>query len=213
MTFATYGFQVEAFRALGVASQFLPQGADPSTDHPAARAPAPAAWVCDVSFVGSGQYLRRRPVLRSMADRYRLQIRGPCWEAAASDLPVAGGAVRGAGFRSAVRGADVSLGINALESQSAERIGGTSNRLWRVLACGGCFLGEHVAGIERFATPGAHALWYRSPEEAVALAGQAVADPDLRARLAEAGRRHVLAHHTYAHRVPLLLSGQGYTSM
>jgi hypothetical protein len=209
-TFATYGFQVEAFRALGVASHFLPQGADPATDRPAPR--APAAWHCDISFVGSGQYPRREQLLRSVAARYRVQIRGPRWDAATPDLPVAGGAVRADGFRSAVRGALVSLGINALESQSAERLGGTSNRLWRVLACGGCFLGEHVGGIERFATPGEHALWYRSAEEAIALAGRALAEPELRSRLAEAGRRHVLAHHTYAHRMPLLLAGQGYTS-
>lgn len=210
MTFATYGFQVEAFRALGGVSHFLPQGADPATDHPAIR--APGAWRCDVSFVGSGQYPRRQQVLRPVAARFRLQIRGPRWESATPDLPVAGGPVRPAGFRSAVAGALVSLGINALESQSAERLGGTSNRLWRVLACGGCYLGEHVSGIERFATHGEHALWYRSTEEAVALAGRALAEPELRSRLAEAGRRHVLAHHTYAHRIPLLLAGQGYTS-
>jgi len=210
MTFATYGFQTEAFGALGLESRFLPQGADPAADHPAAR--AAGAWRCDISFVGSGLYPRRQQLLQSLAARFRLQIRGPSWESAPPDLPVAGGRVRPAGFRSAVRGALVSLGINALESQSAERLGGTSNRLWRVLACGGCYLGEHVSGVERFATAGEHALWYRSTEEAVALAERAVAEPELRSRLADSGRRHVLAHHTYAHRIPLLLAGQGYTS-
>jgi spore maturation protein CgeB len=210
VTFATYGFQVDAFRALGVNARFLPQGADPAMDHPAGE--PPAEWGCDVGFIGSGQYPRRHEVLHALAARYRLQIRGPNWEEAGHGLPVVGGPVRPAGFRSAVRGARVSLGINALDAQAGERSGGTSNRLWRILACGGCYLGEQVAGVERFATPGEHALWYRSVDEAVALVGRVAADPELRSRLAEAGQRHVLARHTYAHRIPLLLAGQDYTS-
>jgi len=210
LTFATYGFQVEAFQALGVEARFLPQGADPAVDYPAGE--PPAAWACEVSFIGSGQYPRRLPVLRAIAARYRLQVQGPNWEAAAGELPIVGGPVRPDRFRSAVRRAQVSLGIDALDAQAGERAGGTSNRLWRVLACGGCYVGEHVTGVERFATPGVHALWYRSADEAVALIGQVIADPELRSRLAEAGRSHVLAGHTYAHRIPLLLAGQGYTS-
>lgn len=210
LTFATYGFQVEAFRAAGIEARFLPQGADPAMDHPAGE--PPTDWECDVGFIGSAQYPRRLEVLRAVAARHRLEIRGPNWEAAGRGLPVAGGPVRGAGFRAAVRRARVSLGINALDTLAGERSGGTSNRLWRVLACGGCYVGEHVTGIERFATPGVHALWYRSADEAVALIGQVIADPELRSRLAEAGRGHVLARHTYAHRIPLLLAGQGYTS-
>ena len=42
------------------------------------------------------------------------------------------------------------------------------------------------------------------------LAALYLADPDLRARIAAAGRDHALAYHTYAHRIPLLLAGQGY---
>jgi len=210
ITFATYGFQVDSFRALGVEARFLPQGADPAIDHPAGD--PPAARDCEVSFIGSGQYPRRHHVLRTIASRYRLQIRGAGWDPVTRELPVAGGTVRGAAFRSAVSGATVSLGINALDAQAEERIGGTSNRLWRVLACGGCFLGEYVPGAEHFAVPGEHALWYRSVDEVLDLTGQVLAEPGLRARLATAGRRNVLAHHTYAHRLPLLLAGQGYTS-
>ena len=209
-TFATYGFQVDAFRALGAEARFLPQGADPAIDHPAG--PPPVEWECDVSFIGSGQYPRRLAVLRAIASRYRLQVRGSNWEAAIGELPIVSGPVHAGRFRSSVHGARVSLGINALDAQNGERSGGTSNRLWRILACGGCYLGEHVTGVEQFATPGEHALWYRSVDEAVALIGRVAADPALRSRLAEAGQRHVLARHTYAHRIPLLLTGQDYTS-
>ena len=39
-----------------------------------------------------------------------------------------------------------------------------------------------------------------------------LADEGLRRRLASAGRAHVMARHTYADRLELLLQGRGYTS-
>ena len=179
MTFATYGFQVEAFRALGGVSHFLPQGADPATDHPAIR--APGAWRCDVSFVGSGQYPRRQQVLRPVAARFRLQIRGPRWESATPDLPVAGGPVRPAGFRSAVAGALVSLGINALESQSAERLGGTSNRLWRVLDTPAASDADRAAAAVALAAAGSE-----PDRQRLRIAAESTANPALRILLRQA---------------------------
>jgi hypothetical protein len=210
-TFATYGFQLDALRAAGAAEvHFLPQGLDPLVDRPVES--APPEFRCDVSFVGSGQYPRRFDLLRLLAQTCRLQIRGPNWERADRDLPVAGGTVRGAVFARVVRGAALSLGIDALPAQRAERRGGTSNRMWRVLGAGGCYLGEHVEGVDGLARNGEHALWYRSFTDAVELARQYLADPAARARVALAGRAHALQRHTYLHRLALLLSDQGYTS-
>ena len=81
-----------------------------------------------------------------------------------------------------------------------------------ILGAGGCFLGEHVGGIEAFAEPGVHALWYRSSAEALELARALVGDPDARQRIAAAGRAHAVAHHTYARRLACLLAGQGHIS-
>ena len=210
-TFATCGFQVEAFRAAGAPeAQFLPQGMDPEIDRPVAR--APARYHCDVAFVGSGQYPRRYEVLHTLGRAFRLQIRGPHWDVAPPDLPVVGGRVRGWDFARVVRGAAISLGIDALPAQRQERWGGASNRLWRVLGSGGCFLGERVEGIEAFARHGDQAFWYRTTTEAVELAGSLLADPVARYRVAQAGRAHALAHHTYAHRLERLIAGHGYTS-
>jgi Glycosyl transferases group 1 len=211
-SFATYGFQVEALRAAGVGDvKFLPQGFDPDLDGPAAS--APERYRCDLSFVGSGQYPRRYETLRSFAAVGMLQIRGPNWEMAPLDLPVAGGPVHGRAFAEVVRGAGLSIGIHALDDQRQEHQGGTSNRLWKVLGAGGCFLGEYVDNIEEFARHGEHALWYRDPDQGTEIARAALADPAMRVRIAAAGHTHALAHHTYAHRLALLLAGQGYTSM
>ncbi len=208
--YATYGYQAEAFHALRLKSAFLPQGADPELDQPVAS--APPEYACDIAFVGSGQYARRHALLADLARAFRVQVRGPGWEAQRAALPVAGGVVRAAEFARVARGAALMLGIDALEAQRAELRGGTSNRLWRVLAAGGCFLGEYVDNVEGFVRHGVHALWYRHPADAVELARRALADPTERARLAEAGRAHVLAHHTWAHRLERLLAGQGYSS-
>ena len=208
--YATYGYQVEAFEALRLRARFLPQGADPELDIPADA--APAAYHCDLAFVGSGHFPRRHAVLAALARHFALQVRGPGWEGRPAPFPVAGGSVRAAEFARVARGARLMLGIDALEEQRGEARGGTSNRLWRVLAAGGCFLGEYVDNVEEFARHGVHALWYRHPADAVELARGALADGALRARLAAAGRAHVLAKHTYAHRLQSLLAGQGYTS-
>ncbi len=209
--FSTYTYQVDAFRAVGVAeAHFLPQGVDP-LESPAA-AVADEEFRCDLSFIGSGQYLRRHPILRAFATVGRLQIRGPNWHAAPADLPVVGGAVRGAPFQRVVQAASISLGIDALETQRQERGGGTSNRLWQVLGAGGFFLTERVGGMERFVVDGAHVVGFGPVEEGVELARHHLRDAAARRRIATAGQAHALAEHTYAHRLARLLGGQGYSS-
>lgn len=209
--FSTYGYQVDAFRAAGAAeAQFLPQGVDPVATPLATESGEELR--CELSFIGSGQYLRRHPILRAFAGVGRLQIRGPNWHAAPPDLPVVGGAVRGASFQRVVQSASISLGIDALETQRQEHSGGTSNRLWQVLGAGGFFLTERVAGMERFVGEGAHLVSFGPVEEGVDLARRYLDDTEGRRRIAAAGQAHALAGHTYAHRLELLLGGQGYSS-
>ena len=200
--------QVDRYRAAGVGDVgFLPQGVDPARDRSVPR--APAELVCDASFVGSGQFPHRYPVLRAVASVCRLQVRGPGWEQAPADLPVVGGPVHGRRLRQVIRGASISLGANATAQQDGERAS-ASNRMWRILGCGGFFLGPFVPDIEAFAVGGRHCVWYRSPAEAAEVAAHYLARPQDRARIAEAGRAHALAHHTYARRLELLLAGLSY---
>jgi spore maturation protein CgeB len=82
--------------------------------------------------------------------------------------------------------------------------------MWRVFGCGGFYLGRHVEDIERFATDGVHCAWYRDATHAAELTEHYLGHSDERERIARTGRAHALAHHTYAHRLTLLLDGQGY---
>jgi spore maturation protein CgeB len=200
--------QVERYRAAGVAEvRFLPQGVDPVRDRPARS--APPELDCDASFVGSGQYPHRYAVLRAVGAACRLQIRGPGWDGAPAELPVAGGPVHGRRLRQVIRGAAISLGANASAEQDDEPAS-ASNRMWRILGCGGFYLGQHVPEIEQFAADGRHCAWYRSADQAAELAVHYLARPDERHRIADAGRAHALEHHTYARRVELLLAGRSY---
>jgi spore maturation protein CgeB len=204
----TYLAQVESYRAAGVPEvAFLPQAVDPELDAPADS--APQRLQCDTSFVGSGQYPYRYAVLRAVAAVSRLQIRGPGWEAAPADLPIAGGPVHGSRLAQVIRAAAISLGSSAHEEQDLDRAS-ASNRMWKILGCGGFYLGQYIEGIETFAIDRLHCAWYRDAKEAAALTHQYLAQPEERHRIAAAGRAHALAHHTYAHRLVLLLEGRGY---
>jgi hypothetical protein len=206
--FVTCRSQVEAYRSAGVPQVFfLPQAMDPACDRPAAG--VPARFRCDLSFVGSGQYPHRHELLRRLARVGRLEIRGPGWEGA-TDLPVAGGPVWGKRFARVVAGAAISIGAHAVAGQERQTAC-DSNRIWKVLGCGGFYLGAWQPGSDAFARDGEHCAWYRDAEEAVTLAGRYLAAADERAAIAAAGREHALRHHTYAHRLHLLLDGRGHT--
>ena len=206
--FITSPSQISQYRQAGIPSVgFLPQGVDPVLDRPSPS--APRRFACDVSFIGSGQYPHRYDVLRAVANVCKLQIRGPGWKGAPSDLPVAGGRVRGPTFARAVRAAAISLGANALPSQDRDRAS-ASNRMWKVLGCGGFFLGPYTEGIDALAEDRRHCAWYRDIPDAVRLVRHYLAASDERAAIATAGRRHALTHHTYAHRLELLLNDRSY---
>ncbi len=206
--FVTCHSQMAAYRAAGVSEVFyLPQGLDPYVDRPARD--APERFRCDLSFVGSGQYPDRYELLRRLSQVGRLQVRGPGWAGAPADIPVAGGVVYGTAFARVVRGAAISIGAHATRDQDSQ-IACTSNRLWKVLGCGGFFLGPWQAGLDRLVRDGEHCMSYRSDEEAVELARLHLADSRRRDEIAAAGRQHALGAHTYAHRVALLLAGKGY---
>jgi spore maturation protein CgeB len=206
--YVTYLAQVESYRAAGIDEvRFMPQGVDPATDYPAED--ARPAYVCDASFVGSGQYAYRHALLRAIARTCHLQIRGPGWDRGPSDLPVAGGPVRGGRLRQVIRGASISLGASAHPEQDADRAS-ASNRMWKILGCGGFYLGPYVEDIEYFARGGRHCAWYRSPADAVEQVQHYLAAPEERRRIAGQGRAHALRHHTYARRLELVLAGREY---
>lgn len=206
--YITYSDQRESYRAAGVpVVRFLPQGMDPDRDVPATS--SRDAYRCDVSFVGSGPYPYRWPLLRAVSEAFALQIRGPGWAGTGSGLPIAGKSVHGAEFAMVVAGASVSLGANSFVEQETQ-YASASNRMWKILGCGGAYVGPYVPGIEQFARDREHCRWFHSVPECVEQIRELIANPDARIRMAAAGHAHALAHHTYDDRMRMLLSGEEY---
>lgn len=206
--YITYANQRDTYRAAGVpVVRFLPQAMDPDRDLPAVA--TRPAYRCDVSFTGSGPYPYRWPLLRAVAAAFSLQIRGPGWQRVASGLPVAGKSVHGADFAEVVAGACVSLGAHAMAEQE-QSYASASNRMWKVLGCGGAYVGPYVPGIEQFARDREHCRWFHSIDECISQIRELIADPDARLAMAARGHAHALAHHTYDHRMRMLLSSEEY---
>jgi len=204
--YLTYAEQREQYRAAGVtAVRFLPQGLDPDRDRPATRVrPADA---CEVSFIGSGQYPHRWPLLQAVGRAAELRIWGPGWEGAPPDLHIAGGQVVGERFAEIVAASQVSLGANAVPAQDVATAS-ASDRMWKILGVGGAYLGPWIPGIEAFAAHEEHCRWYRDADDCVTQLRELLADPAGRRAMAERGRAHALAHHTYDARLGLLLADQ-----
>ena len=206
--YTTYAAQRDRYRAAGIpVVRFLPQAMDRDRDVPAAR--TRPEYVCDASFVGSGPYPHRWPVLAAVGRACRLQVRGPGWRGVRPPFPIAGGAVHGARYAQVIAGAAVSLGANALPEQTGD-YGSASNRMWKIFGCGGAYIGAHVGGIEQFARAGEHCLWFQDADECVAHVETLLANPADGRAMAERARAHALAHHTYDHRMAMLLRGEEY---
>jgi hypothetical protein len=206
--YLTYAAQLEQYRRDGVpVVRFLPQAMDPDRDVPATS--TRPEYQCDASFVGSGPYPYRWPVLEAVASQFTLQVRGPGWKDAKTSFPIAGKSVHGSEFAKVVRGAAASLGANAMPEQE-EDYASASNRMWKIFGCGGAYVGPYVRGIEQFAEGETHCLWYRSPAECVEQVRRLVGDPAFRSAMSARAHAHALAAHTYDHRMQMLLTGAEY---
>lgn len=185
---------------------FLPQGVDPDVDRPGIDRPE---FRCDVSFVGSGQYPFRWPLLQRIAAHHDLQVRGPGWQDAPGDIPIAGGEIRLDHFNDVAASSRVSLGANATAEQDSG-LASASNRMWKLFGCGAAYLGPWVPGIDRWARDGEHCRWYHDTDEALSILDELLCDNEGRQAMARRGHEHALTHHCYHHRLELLLAGKGY---
>lgn len=206
--YTSYANQRQLWQSRGVPEvRFLPQAIDPDIEKPASTLLAEDA--CDASFIGSGQYPHRWPLLAAVASVCDLKIWGPSWRSAPRDLPVVGGGLQVVGerFAQVVGASAVSLGANAVPEQDHE-LASASDRMWKIFGCGGAYLGPWLPGIETMARDGEHCRWYRSTEECIAELRDLLARPEERSAMAARGRAHALAHHTYDARLRMLLAGQ-----
>jgi spore maturation protein CgeB len=210
-TFLTAGGQTTDFEAAGVRrALFLPDGVDPEIDRPM---PPDPEFECDVAFLGSGGDEYRTNFLTRIARHFRLRTWGRDWDERA------GKAVNWTGrpaFSSDVgrvcASAAVVIGIERSIQREARIRNCSSNRMWRVLCAGGFYLGFAGPGIRDLLRDGEHCAFYDDEDHALEQLARYIENEAERARIREAGRAFVLAHHTLDHRVENLLSGNPFSN-
>jgi spore maturation protein CgeB len=84
--------------------------------------------------------------------------------------------------------------------------------MWRVVGCGGFFLGHATPGMRELLADGQHCAWYDDEERALAQIDRYLADDEARLRIRRAGRAFVAAHHTFDQRVDNLLAGARFVN-
>jgi spore maturation protein CgeB len=98
------------------------------------------------------------------------------------------------------RGTAVNVNCTSFQMKTA-----VNQRVFDVPACGGFLLSDYQEDMDSFFDVGNEAVCYNSIEEAASLAAHYLANEAERKRIAEAGRKRVLAEHTYEKRMGTLV--------
>ncbi|HEX7291791.1 MAG TPA: glycosyltransferase [Conexibacter sp.] len=163
------------------------------------------AHVRELVFVGNSRGIFR-PILRDLVggagpDRIRdLAVWGQGWAGVLPDGVLAGQHLRNDEVRRAYSSAAIVLNDHWDDMREQ---GIVSNRVYDALACGALVVSDRLPELhERF---GDAVVTYATRDDLRAQIDALLADPAQRAERAAAGRAHVLAHHTFRHRVDALL--------
>jgi spore maturation protein CgeB len=191
-------------------SAWLPFACDPGAHRP----PDPGAPGTTgsaegrVVFVGS-HYPERQVLLRHLRG-LPVDVWGPRWERAQDDPHVApmirGGALRPAAWRVLYGRSAVALNIHYGAFGPASASGDMANtRVFEILGCGALQVVDRQGDAMHLFREGEHLLAFSGGDELRSRVEEALAEPDWARAVAGAGRRAVLAAHTYAHRARALL--------
>jgi spore maturation protein CgeB len=193
---------------------WLPFACDPGVHAPGAAA-AGGRGAGRVLFVGS-HYPERQILLRHLRG-LPIDVWGPGWERAVSDPHVApmlrGGALRPLSWRALYAGAAAVLNIHYGAFGPVSASGDMANtRVFEILGCGALQIVDRQRDAMRLFRDGEHLLAFSSGEELRARVQEALADPAWARSVAVAGRRAVLAGHTYADRARVLLGETAFAA-
>ena len=206
--FLTAGGQAQEWEAAGAQrALFLPDCADPLYEKPMPPVPA---WSTDVAFIGrgSGYDDRRIELLLRIAKEHHVRVWGQAWEPHAKELHWNGDTAYGADFGRVCASARIVLGANVLPGDREPLHSYQSNRMVKVLAAGGFFLGHGTPGLRDLFTDDVHCAWYDDADHAMTQVDRYLADEDARSRIRRDGRSFLLEHHTFENRLHNLLTGE-----
>ncbi len=167
--------------------RFRPTSRDESRAHP-------------VVFVGNSRFVERPIVRDALAGGLPLTVYGANWDRFLPPSVIADTFVPNDELARLYSSADVVLNDHWPDMR---RWGLVSNRVFDVLACGGCVVSDASPGVAELFGDAVRCV--SSPEELTAAVEGLLADPPTRAAMGAAGRDLVLGAHTFRHRVDELL--------
>lgn len=201
-------------QALGHAhASWLPFACDPGVhradDASAAGASSRTPWGRGRIVLVGSHYPERQILLRFLRG-LPVDVWGPGWERAASDPHVApmlrGTALPPSQWVGIYGMCAAALNIHYGAFGPSDVSGDMANtRVFEILACGALQIADRQRDVLTLFREGEHLLAFSSGEELRARVEEAIADPERMRAIAAAGRRAVLAGHTYADRARVLL--------
>lgn len=160
-----------------------------------------AAYAHDLVFVGNSRYTERAVIRDAIDAGLPLTIYGSNWERYVPTQRIAGRFVPNEDLPVVYSSAKVVLNDHW---PGMRDWGLVSNRVFDVLACGGCLVSDGVVGLGEVV--GDSVVVAEGPDALRAAVERLLADPQERRRMGEEGRRRVLDEHTFAHRADQFLS-------
>lgn len=211
--FLTAGGQAPEWHARGVRKvSWLPNAADRDVDKPL---PPDPSLQCDVAFIGRGVWpgpdYSRAEFLCRLAEKFHVRVWGEEWDRWAKQLHWDGSTAYGDKFARICASAKIVIDIQpALWAKVSDPLY-SSNRMVRVMSCGGFCLSQGAPDLQRLFREGEHAAWYQTDDDAFTQIDKYLANDALRENARVAGRDHVHANHMIDNRVHHLLTGENYT--
>lgn len=177
VTFVAQQPHEESYRRAGVNAFWLPLACSPELHNLPER-----ERTIDVAYVGSlgggDSVSRRQTLLGAIRERFPNHRIVQCWPEEMAEVY-----------------ARAKVVFNACVARDVNM------RVFEALAAGALLVTDEADGLEDLFTPGEHLAVYHDDAEALDLIAYYLEHDDERQKIALAGRRHVLRHHTYDHRV------------
>jgi hypothetical protein len=179
----------------------LPQATDPANCWPEFD----PAYAHDLTFVANTRGFHRRVIRQIMADllptTHDVAVWGAGWNGLIPDHYVRGESIANDQLRRAYSSASIVLNDHMPDQH---RYGIVNNRIYDVLACGGCVLSDYLPELEDAFSD--IVATYQTPDDLRVTVDRLLADPAERAERGQRGRELVLRTHTFSQRADLLLS-------
>jgi spore maturation protein CgeB len=192
--------------------RWLPFACDPHFHRPVKiKRTERVRYSCDVCFVGSGWeglYPFRRQLLEQLID-YNLGIWGPGWETLPLRSPlknhVRGGEIKPRDWVKIFSASKIVFHSHYRDPSGKIPCYQAAPRVYEALACGAFLVVDRQPDVLRLFKPGEDLAVFANVEELRSLVAYYLRNPKEAEKIARRGRRKVLAHHTYRHRIKEIL--------